>query len=70
MNHDLASPSDHQKSKHLDVRYFFVRQKVEEERITVHWVETKQQLADLFTKALPEDQHWRLTLVVMGHSSI
>ena len=64
------NPSDHQKSKHLDVRYFFVRQKVEEERIKIHWVETKDQLADLFTKALPEDQHWRLTLAIMGHASI
>ena len=64
------NPGDHQKSKHLDIRYFFVRQKIEDGRIAVKWVETKDQLADLLTKALPEEQHWRLTLAIMGHSPL
>ena len=62
------NPQDHQKSKHIEVRYFFIRQKVEEGRVQVHYVNTVEQLADLLTKALPAPQHMKLTLTVMGHS--
>ena len=60
------TPGCTQKSKHLDVRYFFVQQKVEEGRISVHWVVTTEQLADLLTKALAYHQHMRFTLAAMG----
>jgi hypothetical protein len=63
------NPGDHQKSKHIEVRYFFIRQKVEEERVQVAYVKTTDQLADLLTKALDTKQHERLSLAVMGHST-
>ena len=62
------NPSDHQKSKHIEIRYFFVRQKVEERRVQVFYVKTTDQLADLLTKALDPKQHERLSLAIMGHS--
>ena len=64
------TPGDHQKSKHLDVRYFYVRQKIDDGRLEVKWVPTTHQLADLLTKALPDKQHKLLTFVVMGHQQI
>ena len=62
------NPCDHQKSKHIEVRYFFVRQKVEEGRISVVRVSTQDQLADILTKALPQPQHEKLSLIIMGHN--
>ena len=62
------NPSDHQKSKHIEVRYFFVRQKVDEGRVQVMYVKTTDQLADVLTKALDAKQHERLSLIIMGHT--
>jgi hypothetical protein len=45
-------------SKHIHVRYQFVRQQVEGGIITMLKVSTKLQLADVMTKALSADMHW------------
>ena len=50
------------------MRYFFVRQKYEEGRLDVQYVKTTDQLADLFTKQLPQAQHEKLTLSLMGYN--
>ena len=39
-------------SKHIDVRYHFIRDRVEEGRIILEFVETGRQLADALTKSL------------------
>ena len=62
-------PADHQKSKHIAVHYFFICQRVEEQRVQVFCVKTIEQLADLLTKALAKAQHTILTLAVLGHST-
>lgn len=62
-------PADHQKSKHIAVRYFFIRQRVEMQQVQVFYVKTTEQLADLLTKALATAQHTSLTLAVLGHSA-
>lgn len=41
-----------QRSKHIDVRYHFIREKVENKRIKIGHVCTEQMIADMFTKAL------------------
>ena len=62
-------PADQQKSKHIAVRYFFIRQRVEEQRVQVFYVRTTEQLTDLLTKALAKAQHTSFTLAVLGHSA-
>jgi hypothetical protein len=42
----------HQRSKHLDTRYHYIRNCTEEAKIDVKYVSTKDQLADILTKAL------------------
>ena len=64
----LANNPCDQKSKHLEVRYFFVRQKVEQGRVAVTRVSTQDQLADVLTKALAQPQHERLCLIIMGQN--
>lgn len=44
--------SAHQRSKHIDVRHYFVRDKVEDGSIRLEYCPTKEMLADLMTKPL------------------
>nr|GEV07036.1 copia protein [Tanacetum cinerariifolium] len=51
-----CNPVQHSRTKHIDVRYHFIKEKVEKGIVELFFVETKYQLADLFTKALSEDR--------------
>nr|GEY55402.1 retrovirus-related Pol polyprotein from transposon TNT 1-94 [Tanacetum cinerariifolium] len=42
----------HSRSKHIDIRYHFINNQVENGVIELYFINTKYQLADLFTKAL------------------
>ena len=43
----------HSRTKHIDLRYHFVREAVEEERIVVGYIPSEDNVADIFMKALP-----------------
>ncbi|KAJ9541699.1 hypothetical protein OSB04_028205 [Centaurea solstitialis] len=49
-----ANPVQHSKTKHIDIRYHFLKDNMEKENIELYFVNTEYQLADLFTKALDE----------------
>nr|GEX05588.1 hypothetical protein [Tanacetum cinerariifolium] len=46
----------HSRSKHIDIRYHFIKEQVENGVIELYFVNTEYQLADLFTKALGSDR--------------
>ena len=46
----------HSRSKHIDIRHHFIKEQVERKIIELYFVETKYQLADIFTKALPRER--------------
>nr|GEW14829.1 hypothetical protein [Tanacetum cinerariifolium] len=46
----------HSQSKHIDIRYHFIKEKVENGVIELYFVNTEYQLADFFTKALVRDR--------------
>nr|GEX57128.1 hypothetical protein [Tanacetum cinerariifolium] len=46
----------HSKSKHIDIRYHFIKEHVENGVIKLYFVNTEYQLADLFTKALGRER--------------
>ena len=46
------NPVHHNRTKHIDTRYHFVRQCVEDKKIEIAFIWTEDQLADIFTKAL------------------
>jgi len=54
------NPVFHDRSKHIDVRYHFIRECVDENRVTVESIGTKDQLADILTKALGREQFCEL----------
>nr|GEU39996.1 copia protein [Tanacetum cinerariifolium] len=45
----------HPRSKHIDVRYHLIKEKVENGVVELYFVKTESQLADIFTKALPRE---------------
>jgi hypothetical protein len=47
----------HQRSKHIDIKIQSIREHVEREFIQLEYVQSKQNLADVFTKILPYDAH-------------
>nr|GEX00057.1 retrotransposon protein, putative, unclassified [Tanacetum cinerariifolium] len=51
-----CNPVQYSRTKHIDVRYHFIKEKVEKVIVELFFVGTEYQLADLFTKALPEDR--------------
>nr|GEW61465.1 retrovirus-related Pol polyprotein from transposon TNT 1-94 [Tanacetum cinerariifolium] len=46
----------HSQSKHIDIRYHFIKEKVKNAMIELYFVNTEYQLVDLFTKALGRDR--------------
>ncbi len=46
------NPEYHRRTKHIQIRHFFVREKVAEGEIGVERVSTELQVADALTKAL------------------
>jgi len=47
------NPVYHERSKHIDTRYHFIRECVGKGDVDVDHVSTEHQLADILTKALP-----------------
>ncbi|GJW94577.1 retrovirus-related pol polyprotein from transposon TNT 1-94 [Tanacetum coccineum] len=51
-----CNPVQHSKTKHIDIRYHFIKEHVEKGTVELYFVGTEYQLADLFTKALPKER--------------
>ena len=49
------NPIQHSRSKHIDIKHHFIRDHVQKGEIELIFVDTKNQLADIFTKPLVED---------------
>ncbi|UYV65269.1 hypothetical protein LAZ67_3003763, partial [Cordylochernes scorpioides] len=52
----VENPVFHKRTKHIDVRYHFIRSKHEEGELKVHHVCSSEQLADIMTKPLPRNK--------------
>nr|GEX66684.1 retrovirus-related Pol polyprotein from transposon TNT 1-94 [Tanacetum cinerariifolium] len=52
----LCNPVQHSCTKHIHTLYHFIKEHVENSIIELYLVRTEYQLADMFTKALPEDR--------------
>nr|GEZ22527.1 hypothetical protein [Tanacetum cinerariifolium] len=51
-----CNPVQHSRTKHIAVRYHFIKEHVEKGTIELYFVKTDYQLANIFTKALPTDR--------------
>ena len=50
------NPIQHSRTKHIKIRYHFIRDHVQKCDIKLDFVSTKMQLADIFTKSLSGDR--------------
>ena len=49
------NPIQHSRSKHIDIKHHFTKDHVQKEDIELSFVNTKDQIANIFTKPLVED---------------
>jgi hypothetical protein len=42
----------HDRTKHIDIRHHFIRDEINAKRLTIQWISTKEQMADILTKPL------------------
>ena len=52
--HICQNPVQHSKTKYIALRYHFIKNHVKDGNVKIHFVRSADQLADIFTKALPE----------------
>ncbi|KAF1316242.1 Integrase catalytic core protein, partial [Globisporangium splendens] len=50
------NPEFHKRTKHIDIRYHFVREKVEDGQVVLEYCPTQEMLADIMTKPIPSAQ--------------
>jgi hypothetical protein len=67
------NPEFHKRTKHIDIRYHFVREKVEDGQVMLQYCPTQDMLADLMTKPISAPQfvalRTKLGVTVAGESS-
>nr|GEV15208.1 retrovirus-related Pol polyprotein from transposon TNT 1-94 [Tanacetum cinerariifolium] len=51
-----CNPVHHSHTKHIHTRYHFIKEQIENGIIELYFAITEYQLADMFTKSLPEDR--------------
>jgi hypothetical protein len=44
-------------SKHIDIKYHYIRDKCEERKVTLHYISSGDNVADIFTKSLKKPNH-------------
>jgi len=57
----VEKPANYRKAKHIDIRYHAIRHYLRNNLITVDYVPTNAQAADIFTKALGPHKHHKCT---------
>ena len=58
------------KSRHVNVRYFFVKDRVDKQEVKIEYCPTLQMLADFFTKPLQGHLFRKFRDVIMGYKPI
>jgi len=66
------NPIQHSKTKHIEIRYHFIRDHIRKGEIEIKFVKTENQLEDLFTKPLARDKFNKLRtyLSVLGMTNV
>ena len=50
------NPVHHQRTKHIDIRYHFIREEINNKLVDVQFISTHGNLADVFTKAISKNK--------------
>ena len=59
----------HSKTKHIPIKYHFLREQVSQKVVKLEYIDTKEQIVDIFTKSLPRESfsYFRQKLGVIPH---
>jgi len=60
------NPEHHARTKHIERRHYFVRERVESLEISVPFVRSEHNMADFFTKPLTASTFFRMRNVIMN----
>ena len=63
------NPVMHKRSKHIETKFHFIRDKTEDGTISIHYVPTDKMAADIFTKSLPIPKVETFRALFMGTDS-
>jgi hypothetical protein len=62
--------SSGKRTRHINIRYFFITDRVNMKEIEIEWCPTKEMVADFMTKPLQGSHFRRLRDLIMGTTSI
>ena len=65
----FQNPVMHNRSKHIETKFHYVRDKAEDGTISIHYVPTDKMAAEIFTKSLPVSKVETFKTVLMGTDS-
>ena len=58
------------KSRHISIRYFFVKDRVDKNEVSIEYCPSHVMIADYFTKPLQGRLFCAMRAVIMGHKSL
>ena len=65
-----TNPCKHDRTKHIALKYFFIRELIEAGVLTIDHVDTLENVADIGTKALGKNKFAHLSRKAMGHGNL
>ena len=57
-------------SRHIDIRHFFIEDRVSSGHIRIKYVNTKDMIADFLTKPLMGSQFYKLRDLLLGYTTL
>ena len=59
-----------QKRRHIDIRYFFIKDRIDKGDIKVEYLHTKSMIADYLTKPLVGELFYKLRDLLLGYTTL
>jgi hypothetical protein len=54
------NPEHHARTKHIDIKYHYIREQVSNEAVSIYYINTEAMIADVLTKPLARPHHHKL----------